>query len=144
MKKKTIVLFLLLMLMGCSNKVKTTEETQEINLNHEELMEGNFSSIAGEYVNLKGESIFINDEGYQSDEVIGHEVYYNGSVYFRNISSKLDGYGVQMTVYPVGEEVMGYPLGASQYEIIPSDITKIRITYGHADPMSDDEIYTKK
>lgn len=80
------------MLMGCSNKVKTTEENQEINLNHEELMEGNFSSIAGEYINLQGESIFINDEGYQSDEVIGHEVYYNGSVYFRNISSKLDGY----------------------------------------------------
>lgn len=144
MKKKTIMLFLLLMLMGCSDKVKTTEETQEINLNHEELMEGNFSSIAGEYVNLKGESIFINDEGFHSDDLIGDEVRYDGSVYFRSLHETVDGYGFQMTIYPVGKEVMGYPLGTSQYEAIPSDITKIRVTYGQADPMSEDEIYTKK
>lgn len=136
MKSKVIITLLILIgLVGCSNKPNNTEEDSSTKLDHDQIMQGDFSSISGEYVNSKGESVFINNEGLQEGEIrVGDEVYYIGKVYQMSIGSLDSEYGIMITIYPIGVEVNG----------VPTDTTKIRIGYGNGDPITDEYIYAKK
>lgn len=140
MKPKLIIIFLILIgLAGCSNKTDNLERNYLIELNHEELMMGDFSAIAGEYINSKEEIFFLNNEGLRDNgEFSMSDVYYINGIYQMNLwqgdtsSGSTGGYAI--TIYPVGIEIEG----------LVTDTTKIRISYGQAEPMSEEEIYTKK
>ena len=134
--RKFLILVILIMLVGCSSKSANIDEDNSIELNHEQLMTGNFSSIAGEYISVSGETIVINNEGLREGEVVKSEVYYldDGTYQMSLWWGDSDTGGYMITIYPIGIEA----------ENISTDTTKIRIAYGQAQPMSEDEIYTKK
>ena len=54
MKTIGIRLLVLTLLIGCSKKAENLENKIELELNHEEIMAGDFSSFAGVYVNSEG------------------------------------------------------------------------------------------
>ena len=111
---------------------------EKLGLNHSEIMAANFSSIAGEYVNSEGNVIFLDEDGLNDNERQTREVYGSpDSGYFMGIHPKeeLDG-GYLLMVFPIGVEVLNLE-GLT-------DTTKVRICYGQAEPMSVEEVYTKK
>jgi hypothetical protein len=141
LSKIILSLFILLMLVGCSDsksedKEKIKEEEKASELIHEQLMVGDFSSVAGEYISTNGKTVVIDNEGLRDGEKAEGAVYYiNDSIYQMSLRTGDDPAGGYMiTVYPVGVEVEG----------IPTDTTKVRIAYGQAEPLYEEEIYTKK
>ena len=62
MKKIGIRLLVLTLLIGCSKKAENLENKIELELNHEEIMAGDFSSFAGVYVNSEGMIIVLDEE----------------------------------------------------------------------------------
>lgn len=135
MKKIILMITLFFLLVGCSSKENHSE------LNHYELKDGNFSSIAGEYVNSKGEVVTINAKGLREGEKSMSKVYCEEG-------DSSDGY--QMSIFPIGAEPDGgymltvYPIGIEVNEFVKTDTTKIRIGYGNGSPLDDEYIYTKK
>lgn len=153
MKKVLVVLFLFVFLIGCSAQERedisdsTSEDESSENieiseteseLNHEEIMAANFSSIVGEYVNPEGIVIYLDEDGLNENERQTREVHgspENGYSMGIHPKDELDG-GYLLMVFPVGVEVPNLE-GLT-------DITKIRICHGQAYPMSTDEVFTKK
>ncbi len=130
MKKILLCLLTIFLSSACTSKSKAVE------LNHDQLMKGDFSSIAGEYVNPKGETVVINNQGLREGEVSQDEIYYLNGIYqmpIRRPENEPEG-GYTLTVYPVDVEI----------EDLDSDIAKVRISYGQASPTSKDQIHTKK
>ena len=138
MKKFLIVLLVLTSLVGCSNKGLDSEKKNEVELNPEEIMAGNFSSISGEYINSEGKIIILNENGLNDNERQTSEVH--GSLengFFMGIHPKTEGDGgYLLMVFPKGVEIPNLE-GLT-------DLTKVRICYGQADPMHIDEIFNKK
>lgn len=156
------VLMVSLVLVGCASKkeeqeqevivpktptVIQTVEPMEKPAYHDQIMVGDFSAIAGEYVSKEGETIVINDHGLRDGEEAciscGDLVNYYEGTYAMGIFPKgeTEG-GYAIVVYPVGVEVV-FPVDAG-YQVIPTDTTKIRVIYGQDVPMDDEGIYTKK
>ncbi len=155
MKTKLIIYFTIaLLLCGCTVKESeeildstTPEESSEISieepeidseLNHDEIMAGDFSSIAGEYVNSEGLIFILDEDGLTEDERQTGEIYcIPKNIYFMGIHQKtdLDG-GYSLVIFPEGVEV-------PTLEGL-TDLTKIRICHGQDYPLRVEEIYTKK
>ena len=133
MKKIGISLLALTLLIGCAKKVENLENKIEPELDHEEIMVGDFSSFAGEYVNSEGMILVLDEEDIERKlmEVMciadGH--------YYLNVKTD-DGFGYGIEVYGIGVEV-------PEYEGL-TDITKIRVYRGQAGPMSVEEIFNKQ
>ena len=79
MKKILLCLLTIFLLSACTSKSTTVE------LNHDQLIEGDFSSIAGEYVNPNGETVVLGNDGLRVGEVKQDEVYFLGKIYQMNI-----------------------------------------------------------
>lgn len=128
-KKIYVVVILVFFLIGCQ---------KQTGLNHNELLSGDFSSIVGEYVNSKGESIFLSKD---IEDKLLENVSYADGYYFVNVDN--DGYGLLLKIYSIGTEVTCY---YDEYTTLTlnTDTSKIRICFGHSDPISNVEIYTKK
>ena len=136
--KKVLILTGFLLLSGCAiNNPQTTPTpistsdataTEKVELNHEQLISGDFSSIAGEYCNINGEAVVINDKGLREGEIAQNGVIYILGMYqmqIRNGSPNADPVGgISITIYPIGVEI----------ENLETDITKTRISYGHDMP----------
>ena len=58
MKKIGIRLLVLTLLIGCSKKAENLENKIELELNHEEIMAGDFSSFAGDMLRLYLKAVF--------------------------------------------------------------------------------------
>lgn len=101
-------------------------------LNAEEILNQDFSSIEGEYVNSQGDIRYLDAEYLQSRLL---DVSKEKDYYFLNLKTE-DGFGYALFVYDVGVEV---PYFEGQ-----TDITKIRISQGQDYPMYIEEIYYKK
>ncbi len=151
MKTKLIIYFTIaLLLCGCTVKESeeildstTPEESSEISieepeidseLNHDEIMAGDFSSIAGEYVNPEGKTIFLEEN--IKERMFDDEIHYTGEYYFLNVKTDDGLYGIGLAIYDVGVEIP-YLEGLT-------DLTKIRICYYQAEVMSVEEVFTKK
>lgn len=153
-----IICFIIFLLYGCFIKKKegnhssnifpnisaNPTKTSEIStlptteLNSEQILDGNFVSIAGEYINSNGKIIFLDDDGLNDNEIQTGEIYGSqDSGFFMGIHQKMsDDGGYLLMVFPIGVEIPNLE-GLT-------DITKVRICYGQADPMSKEEVYTKK
>ena len=139
--KKILVVVLTFFLFSCSindiNEISNTNLDTNMEINNEQIMKGNFSSIAGEYVNPKGDVINIDYDGLRDNERQTSEIIFNNNIYTMGIHPKnQDSGGYLLMIFPKGIEVPNLE-GLT-------DTNKIRICYGQADPMSIDEIYTKK
>lgn len=138
--KKIAIVILTLFLVACSNNDSneiSSKKKENVELNHEEIMKGDFSSIAGEYINSKGHVITIGSDGLQENERQTGEITFNNNIYTMSIHPKnRDDGGYLLMIFPKGVEVPNLE-GLTDIEII-------RICHGQADPMSTDEIYIKK
>ena len=106
----------------------------ESQLNHDEIMALNFSSVIGEYVNSEGKSIFLGEN--LKERMLGDDISYHDGYYFLNVKSDDEMYGIGLAIYDAGVEV-------PNFESL-TDITKVRMCYTQAGPMALEEIYTKK
>ena len=103
---------------------------------HEELMSGDFSAIAGEYINSEGYIMKINNEGLRTNEAEHGEVTYANGMYQMPITRRLGTNNTYtLTVYPVGLDLSS--------EALDTDTSKIRIHYGNSDPVSEEEVFTR-
>ena len=75
MKKILLCLLTIFLLSACTSKSTTVE------LNHDQLIERDFSSIAGEYVNPNGEIVMLGNDGLRNGEVSQDEIYYLKGIY---------------------------------------------------------------
>lgn len=153
MKKILLSFSVLFLLAGCSSLKKNENNKEDPKLNqeatetpefshdpitedsgliYEEIMAEDFSSIAGEYINSEGEIILFDEEDIEKN-LLGVYFIENGH-YYLNVRTE-DGFGYGIEVYGIGVEVSGFE-GLT-------DITKIRICRGQADPMSVEEIFKK-
>lgn len=133
MKKIGISLLVLTLLIGCSKKVENSERENEPELNHEEIMAGDFSSFAGVYVNSEGMIIVLDEE--DIERKLMKVMCIDDGHYYLNVKTD-DGFGYGIEVYGIGVEV-------PEYEGL-TDITKIRVCRGQAGPMSVEEIFNKQ
>ena len=133
MKKIGISLLVLTLLIGCSKKVENSERENEPELNHEEIMAGDFSSFAGVYVNSEGMIIVLDEE--DIERKLMEVMCIDDGHYYLNVKTD-DGFGYGIEVYGIGVEV-------PEYEGL-TDITKIRVYRGQASPMSVEEIFNKQ
>ena len=133
--KKIILVLLLLMLIGCS-------ASKETKLNHDQLMLGDVSSIAGEYINSEGRVISLDAEDIK-ERLTSEVVYTDQKYYYLNVRTDDGMFGVGLHIYPVGVEVTTWS-SQEGYFIMDTDTSKVRIYYGHDIPLSENEIYEKK
>ena len=137
MKKILYMLLCLFLLVGCTHQTGDNTETL-FSKYHDQIMNGDFSAIAGEYVNPEGHTIYIDsNEGENAKNIR----YFNGTY----VMDKYDkeGYGYLMRIYDIGTEVTCY-YNEDKTLIIDTDTSKIRVFTGNADPISNSSIYTKK
>lgn len=134
-------LSLLMSIMLCFSIAACDSKKNERNLNHDEVMSGNFTSISGEYINSEGEVIILEDD--ITAKLISDVVYVDNSYYYMNVFTDDGMYGIGLTIYPVGIEVMGWTLQDGDI-VIETDISKIRIYFGQDVPMSEAEIFEQK
>ncbi len=134
--KKFFILILSLFLVSCS------KENEESILNRDQIMDGDFSSILGEYENESGEILELKDEeGFGDPNVqIGvveydseHDIYMIDMHTCPKDSEYCEGGGI-LFVIPEGVEIEG----------LETDTSKIRINFGQAYPYEIEEIYYKK
>lgn len=135
MKKILLCFMTLFLLNACSSsKTKSSE------LNHEQLMNGDFSSIAGEYENIEGKTYEINEYGVRNEnEYISGEVMYDlygfEDLYLASLKATDNGEGgCLLIIFPIGVSIAN----------IETDTTKIRIGYGQVVPHNTEEIYYQK
>ena len=133
--KKLFLILISLMLVGCS--VAKTKE-----LNHDEIMRGDLSSIAGEYVNSEGRVILLDAE--QIKQTLKSEVTYteNGG-YFMNVSTDGGMFAIGLEILPVGVEGIVWQINSNDI-LMKTDTSKIRIRYYNAEATSETEYYYKK
>ncbi len=131
--KKIVVFIIVFLLLGRFS-------TKSVKLNHDEIMRGDLSSISGEYVNSKGKIINLEDD--ISDRLRDDVMYHEGT-YYMNVSTDDGLFGVGLTIYPAGVEVLGWDFDEG-YVVIKTDTSKIRLCYGHDLPTSAEEIFEKK
>lgn len=135
--KKFLIKFLALsavfFVIACENNKKG------VTLNHEEIMEGNLSSISGEYINSEGEVIILESD--ITDRLLNDVMYIDG-FYYMNVLTDDGMYGIGLTIYPVGVEVMGWKTNVGEV-VLETDETKIRIHFGQDIPMSEQEVFIK-
>ena len=128
MKNKIILCLALIMLLfsGCTSS--------QPKMNIAEIENGDFSSIAGTYTNPEGKSIQLDEDGLQWHEKQAGEIHCSEDGF---CSMGIHGIGIPdggyaLSIYPAGMEIPS----------LQTDISKIRICYGQAEPMSELEIYT--
>lgn len=133
--KKLFLILISLMLVGCS--VAKSKE-----LNHDEIMRGDLSSIAGEYVNSEGRVILLDAE--QIKQTLKSEVTYteNGG-YFMNVSTDGGMFAIGLEILPVGVEGIVWQINSNDI-LMKTDTSKIRIRYFNAEATSETEYYYKK
>lgn len=133
---KKIALFLLvLLLVGCS-----PEKSEGIN--HEEIMRGDLSSIAGEYVNSEGNVIVLDAEQIK-ERIISDVTYTDDGRYFMNVLTDDGMYGIGLEILPVGVEGLVWKINSNDI-LLKTDTSKIRIRYYQAEAISETEYYYKK
>lgn len=105
---------------------------------NEDILKGNFKSIAGNYANAKGSSfslkndgIIVFNNGYGGEGPRGLPTFSRGR-YFWGSGEGIGSVGI--TVYPIGIEVEGS---------IITDTSRIRLHIGHSAPSSNEEVYYK-
>ena len=135
MKKIVFIFFALFVCLGLSACQAGTR------LNHDEIMEGNLSSVSGEYINSEGKVIIL--ESNMTDRLISDVKYIDNSYYYLNVTTDDGMFGVGLTIYPIGVEVMTWSKTDGEI-VMETDTTKIRIYYGHDVPLNENEIYEKK
>lgn len=157
MKKILYMLLCILMLVGCTHQSNTGTSASTSNSDlvvttttpavttttnypkleyHDQIMKGDFSSIAGEYINpTTGDIANINNQGLRENETTDGEVYYVLGMYQMGIFPKESEHGYMLTVYPIGIGIFG---GLDNL-----NTSKIRISYGQTYP-TEEEIYYKK
>ena len=116
----------ILFLTGC---------TKQSEMNTQQILKGDFSSVAGVYINSSGQTIKLDRDGLRKNEVQTSEIrcYEDGSCSMGiHPKDQLDA-GYALFIYPPGTEI---------YDL-KTDTTKVRIYYGQAEPLSETEIYTK-
>ena len=154
MKKIIIVLFVLMLCNGCSIQNNDNSPKNSIFLTiipsiddiipNEDFMNGDFSTIAGDYINVNNEVITIDDEGLQGNELVNDtDINFFKGIYQMNVADQYNQ-GYSLTIYPVGIEIQNCYVTGDEIVFYDTDITKVRISHGQADPMSIEEIYTKK
>lgn len=128
-----------LLLTGCTKEDKT-DTTQDVNKNFSsgmdtnQIVKGNFSSVAGTYTNPNGDKMQLDEDGLRWNERQTSAIHcsnYGICTMGIHVAGQGDG-GYTLTIYPEGIHVPG----------LSTDIEKVRICYGQAEPMSEDEIYT--
>ena len=116
----------ILFLTGC---------TKQSEMNTQQILKGDFSSVAGVYINSSGQTIKLDRDGLRKNEVQTSEIrcYEDGSCSMGiHPKDQLDA-GYALFIYPPGTEI---------YDL-KTDTTKVRIYYGQAEPLSETEIFTK-
>ena len=130
---------MLLVLGACFFVIACGNNGKEVVLNHEEIMEGNLSSISGEYINSEGEVIILESD--ITDRLLDDVMYMDG-FYYMNVLTDDGMHGVGLTIYPVEVEVKGWKPNVGEV-ILETDETKIRIHFGQDIPMSEQEVFIK-
>lgn len=133
--KKVFVFLMFLMLIGCSPVM--TEE-----LNHEEIMCGDFTSIEGEYINSEGHVILLDAEQIK-ERLLSDVTYTADGRYFMNVLTDDGMYGIGLEIYPIGVEGLVWQINSNNI-LTETDTTKIRIRYYQAEAISETEFYYKK
>lgn len=140
-----------------TKKEEVKQEENEVGLNHDELLQNNRSSIAGDYVNPNGEVITVNEDGtltfhndmdWDASDQVASDVYYTEKgTYEWSLNPKnspVGGGGV--AIIPIGVEVNGYIIqedGSSVLGTLSTNTDTIRMIHGQNAP-TDEGVYTKK
>ena len=133
--RKIFLILISLMLIGCS-----TAKNKE--LNHDEIMRGDLSSIAGEYVNSEGHVIVLDAE--KIKQTLKSEVTYTkDGGYFMNVSTDGGMFAIGLEILPVGVEGIVWQFNSNDI-LMKTDTSKIRIRYYNAEATSETEYYYKK
>lgn len=114
------------MLASCS-----TSKTAK--LIHNEIMLGDVSSIAGEYINSEGRVILLDAEVIK-EKLISKAIYTDQKYYYLNVRTDDGMFGVEVTTRS----------SQDGYFVMETDTSKVRVYYGHDIPLSKNEIYEKK
>ncbi|MDH6604247.1 hypothetical protein OKW23_001406 [Bacilli bacterium PM5-9] len=106
-------------------------EKENNKFNKDEILKGNFSSLAGYWENGNGSSITIATDGSVmfdgvdgGQHFVGNATHENNG-YFWNLKTGMSGAGVML--WPPGVEIKG-----SDNKIMDTDSTKLRLSIGHA------------
>ena len=108
--------------------------TKQNEINVSQIAEGNFPSVAGTYVNPDGEKIQLNANGLRWNERQTGDISCSSNGVCTmgiHVAGQGEG-GYSLMIYPEGVEIPG----------LSTDVNKVRICYGQAEPMSENEIYT--
>lgn len=133
--RKIFLILISLMLIGCST-------TKNKELNHDEIMRGDLSSIAGEYVNSEGHVIVLDAE--KIKQTLKSEVTYTkDGGYFMNVSTDGGMFAIGLEILPVGVEGIVWQINSNDI-LMKTDTSKIRIRYYNAEATSETEYYYKK
>ena len=149
MKKLITILLLSFLMIGCSTVQEGLEEKPnpteiekpspiENKVDLEALHKGDASSLAGTYENSKGVIIVLNDEGLRDDinEMYHEKEFDTNSSGLATRSQYLEG---QVTGYALSVFDVGFTI-----ETVKTDTTKVRISYGHDFPLTEEQVYYKK
>ena len=134
MRKIVLILFSLI-LIGCST-------TKNKELNHDEIMRGDLSSIAGEYVNSEGHVIVLDAEKIKQ-MLLSEVTYTKAGGYFMNVSTDGGMFAIGLEILPVGVEGIVWQIYSNDI-LMKTDTSKIRIRYYNAEATSETEYYYKK
>lgn len=130
--RKIFLILISLMLVGCST-------TKSKELNHDEIMRGDLSSIEGEYINSEGRITVLDAEDIK-ERLKSEVIYTDQKYYYMNVSTDDGMFGVGLHIYPVGVEVTTWS-SQEGYSFMETDTTKVRIYYGHDIPLSETDVY---
>jgi len=133
--RKIILILISLMLVGCS--VAKSKE-----LNHDEIMRGDLSSIAGEYVNSEGRVIVL-DAVQIKERLLSDVTCAEDGRYFMDVLTDDGMYGIGLEILPVGVDGLVWQINSNDI-LLKTDTSKIRIRYYQADATSETEYYYKK
>ena len=115
----------ILFLTGCAKQNE---------MNTDQILNGDFSSVVGTYTNPKGEKVQLDADGLRWNERQTSDIRCGKSGVCTmgiHVAGQGEG-GYALTIYPAGIEIEG----------LTTNTDKVRICYGQAEPMSEDEIYT--
>lgn len=160
-----------ILLVGCSNETvdkkeeeqvqkenpKEKEVAKEEGLNHEELMQNNRNSIAGEYVKPNGEVITINidgtlnypesAEGDSSNQIASSVRYTEDGAYEWDLNQKNSMVGgAYVSIFPIGVDITGVIQqedGTFKPRTLSTNKDTVRMITGNGIPTEND-VYIKK
>ena len=133
--KKFLMILLGLILCGCSM-------TKHEGLDHDEIMDGDLSSIAGEYINSEGHVIVL-DAQWITQRLLSEVTYADDGRYFMNVLTDDGMYGIGLEILPVGVEGVVWQVNSNNI-LMKTDTSKIRIRYYQAEAISETEYYYKR